>query len=81
MFLLLILFGLTALGLAFSLYMQMEIPQKPLPPIKPPASAQPAAAAATPAAIVVTVDNAPADGSTDAGPAATTNTGSGTQTP
>lgn len=86
MFLLLILFGLAALGLAFSLYMQMEIPQKPLPPVKPAAvAAQPATVSTAPAAIVITVDSAPADdsvaGSINAGTTVTTDAGSETQKP
>lgn len=46
MFLLIVLFGLSALGLALALYIQADIPQKPLPPAAPAAISQPAAAAA-----------------------------------
>jgi hypothetical protein len=50
-FLLIILFGLAALGLAFALYLQAEIPPQPLPPAKPAAvSVQPAVPPPPPAA-------------------------------
>lgn len=71
MFLLIILFGLAALGLAFALYMQADIPPQPLPPIKPavtvvqPAAAPPAAPVISPAP-----DGAPAESTAVDGEAA-----------
>jgi hypothetical protein len=71
MFLLIVLFGLAALGLALALYLQADIPQKPLPAVKPPAiSAQPAnaisPAAPEPGAITpVAEPEAAAAGATD----------------
>ena len=90
MFLLIILFGLAALGMAFALYLQADIAQKPLPPVKPPAvSARPSQLPPGPDASAVIVNIVPADGSTvdstadgaAADKAATANAGSGTQTP
>lgn len=63
MFLLIILFGLAALGLALALYLQADIPHRPLPP----AQAKAAPAKPAPPASAVEVAPAETDTSSEAG--------------